>query len=52
MFRIMQRLIYEATNYGPGQTFLVFASWIYVLVLLIVAFYYAFLSLIKLIFQR
>jgi hypothetical protein len=40
-------LIQEALKYGIGQAFIAFGAWLYVLILIIVAVYYTFLSIIK-----
>lgn len=52
MLHTIQQLIQETIKYGTGQAIIAFGAWIYVLILLLVAVYYALLSLMKLFFHH
>lgn len=47
MLQIIQRLIQGTLQYGIGQAIIAFGAWMYVLILFLIAAYYAFLCFIK-----
>jgi hypothetical protein len=52
MFDMLNKAIQSTIETGIGQSILAFGVWGYVLILLVVTLYYAFLCLFKLIFKK